>query len=62
MVPVTNSANAARLIRYTALGADAFAGCSAFLPGAGTALAGAAVTQAILEASVDTLLNSIALP
>jgi CubicO group peptidase (beta-lactamase class C family) len=62
MLLVTNSANTAQLIRYTGLGVDAFEGCAAFLPGAGSALAGAAVTQATLEASVDTLLNSISLP
>ena len=62
MLLVTNSANAQQLIRYTGLGVDAFEGCTAFLPGAGSALAGAAVTQATLEASIDTLLNSIALP
>ena len=62
MLLVTNSANTAQLIRYTGLGVDAFEGCAAFLPGAGSALPGAAVTQATLEASVDTLLNSISLP
>ena len=59
---VTNSANAEQLIRYTGLGVDAFEGCAAFLSGAGSALAGVAVTQATLLASIDTLLNSIALP
>jgi CubicO group peptidase (beta-lactamase class C family) len=62
MLLVTNSANAAQLIRYTGLGVNAFEGCTAFLPGAGSALAGAAVTQATLSAGIDTLLNSIALP
>ena len=62
MLLVTNSANAEQLIRYTGLGVDAFEGCAAFLSGAGSALAGAAVTQATLLASIDTLLNSIALP
>lgn len=62
MLLVTNSANAQQLIRYTGLVVDAFEGCTAFLPGAGNALAGAAVTQATLEASIDTLLNFIALP
>jgi hypothetical protein len=59
---VTNSANAAQVIRYTGLGADAFEGCTALLSGAGNAAAGSAVTQGSLEASVDTLLNAIALP
>jgi CubicO group peptidase (beta-lactamase class C family) len=59
---VTNSANAKQLIRYTSLGPDAFEGCTAFLSGAGNSAAGAVVTQATLEASIDTLLNSIALP
>jgi len=59
---VTNSANAVQLISYTGLGADAFDGCAALLPGAGSAAAGAVVTQATLSASIDTLLNSIALP
>jgi CubicO group peptidase (beta-lactamase class C family) len=62
MLLVINSAKAAQLIRYTGLGADAFEGCAALLPGAGSAAAGAAVTQATLEASIDTLLNSITLP
>jgi hypothetical protein len=62
MLLVTNSANAQQLIHYTGLGVDAFEGCTAFLPGTGSALAGAAVTQATLVTSVDTLLNSIALP
>ena len=62
MLLVANSANAQQLIRYAGLGVDAFEGCTAFLPGAGSALADAAVTQATLEASIDTLLNSIALP
>jgi hypothetical protein len=51
-----------QLIHYTGLGADAFEGCAALLPSAGSAAAGAAVTQATLEASVDALLNLIALP
>jgi CubicO group peptidase (beta-lactamase class C family) len=62
MLLATNSANAKQLIRYTGLGPDAFEGCTAFLSGAGNAASGAVVTQATLEASVDTLLNSIALP
>jgi hypothetical protein len=37
-------------------------GCAALLPGAGSAAAGAVVTQATLVASTDALLNSIALP
>ena len=61
MLLVTNSANAEQLIRYTGLGADAFEGCAALLPGAGSAAAGAVVTQATLETSIDALLNSIAL-
>jgi CubicO group peptidase (beta-lactamase class C family) len=59
---VPNTANAQQLIRYTGLGADAFEGCAALLPGAGDAAAGAVVTQATLEASIDALLNSSALP
>ena len=62
MLLVTNSADTAQLIRYTGLGVDAFEGCAAFLSGAGNALAGAAVTQATLQASIDTLLSSITLP
>lgn len=62
MLLVTNSANAQQLIRYTGLGVNAFEGCTAFLAAAGNALASAAVTQATLWASVDTLLNSIVLP
>jgi len=62
MLLVTNSANAEQLIRYTGLAADAFEGCAALLPGAGSAAAGTVVTQATLEASIDALLNSIALP
>lgn len=62
MLLVTNTANTGQLIRYTGLGVDAFEGCAAFLPGAGNALAGAAVTQATLWASIDTLLNTITLP
>jgi CubicO group peptidase (beta-lactamase class C family) len=62
MLLVTNSANAEQLIRYTGLGAHAFEGCAALLPGAGSAAAGAIVTQATLEASIDALLNLIALP
>jgi CubicO group peptidase (beta-lactamase class C family) len=62
MLLVTNTAHAAQVIRYTGLGTDAFEGCATLLPGAGSALAGAPVTQATLESSVDTLLNSIALP
>jgi CubicO group peptidase (beta-lactamase class C family) len=62
MLLVTNTANAAQLIRYTGLGPDAFEGCTALLSGAGNAAAGAVVTQATLEASIDSLLNSIALP
>ena len=61
MLLVTNSANAQRLIHYSGLGADAFEGCAALLPGAGSAAAGAVVTQATLETSIDALLNSIAL-
>jgi hypothetical protein len=62
MLLVTNTANAAQVIRYTGLGTDAFEGCAALLSGAGSAAAGAVVTQATLDTSVDTLLNSIALP
>jgi hypothetical protein len=62
MLLVTNSANAKQLIRYIGLGADAFEGCAALLPGAGSASAGAVVRQATFEASIDALLNSIALP
>lgn len=62
MLIVTNSANTGQLIRYTSLGVDAFEGCAAFLPGAGSALPGAAVTQATLVTSIDTLLDSITLP
>jgi hypothetical protein len=62
MLLVTNSANAQQVIRYTGLGADAFEGCAALLPGAGSAAAGAVVTQATLASSIDALLNSIALP
>ena len=61
MLLVTNSTNAQRLIDYSGLGADAFEGCAALLPGAGSAAAGAVVTQATLETSIDALLNSIAL-
>jgi CubicO group peptidase (beta-lactamase class C family) len=61
MLLVTNSAKAQQVIHYTGLGADAFEGCTALMSGAGTAAAGTAVTQATLEASIDTLLNSIAL-
>jgi CubicO group peptidase (beta-lactamase class C family) len=62
MLLVVNSANAVQAIRYTGLGPDAFEGCAALLPGAGSAAADAVVTQAKLEASIDALLNSIALP
>jgi CubicO group peptidase (beta-lactamase class C family) len=62
MLLVTDSANARQLIGYTGLGADAFEGCTALLPGAGSAEAGAVVAQATLEASIDTLLNLITLP
>ena len=62
MLLLTNSANVGQLIRYTGLGADAFEGCATLLPGAGSAAAGAVVTQATLDASIDALLNSIALP
>ena len=62
MLLVTNSTNAKQLIRYTGLGADAFEGCAALVPGAGSAAAGAVVTHATLEASIDALLTSIALP
>jgi CubicO group peptidase (beta-lactamase class C family) len=62
MLLVTNSANVGQLIRYTGLGSDAFEGCTALLSGAGNAAAGAVVTQATLAASIDALLNSIALP
>jgi hypothetical protein len=62
MLLVANSAKAQQVIRYTGLGADAFEGCTALLPSAGSVAAGAAVTQATLEASIDTLLNSITLP
>jgi CubicO group peptidase (beta-lactamase class C family) len=62
MLLVTNTANAAQVIRYTGLVANAFEGCTALLPGAGSASAGAAVTQATLASSVDALLNLIALP
>ncbi|HET9898352.1 MAG TPA: serine hydrolase [Streptosporangiaceae bacterium] len=62
MLAVTNTANTAQVIRYTGLGTDAFEGCTALLPGAGSAAAGALVTQASLESSIDTLLGSIALP
>ncbi len=62
MLLVSNSANAQQLIRYTGLGADAFEGCAALLPGAGSVAAGAVVTQATLATAVDTLLNAIALP
>jgi hypothetical protein len=62
MLLVTNSANAQQVIRYTGLGADAFEGCAALLPGGGSADAGAVVTQATLNSSIDALLDSIALP
>jgi CubicO group peptidase (beta-lactamase class C family) len=62
MLLVTDSANVGQVIRYTGLGADAFDGCAALLPGAGSAAAGAVVTQATLWASIDALLNSISLP
>jgi hypothetical protein len=62
MLLVTNSNNAAQLIRYTGLGADAFEGCTAILPGAGSAHSGAVVTQGTLASSIDALLNLIALP
>jgi hypothetical protein len=58
MLLLTNSANAAQLIRYTALGVDAFEGRTALLPGAGIAAAGTVVTQATLASGI----NSIALP
>jgi CubicO group peptidase (beta-lactamase class C family) len=57
-----NTANVTQVIRYTGVGADAFEGCTALLPGAGSVATGAAVTQATLEQSIDTLLNAIALP
>jgi hypothetical protein len=59
---MNNTANAAQVISYTGLGMNAFEGCTALLPGAESAAAGASVTQATLSSSVDTLLNSIALP
>jgi CubicO group peptidase (beta-lactamase class C family) len=59
---VTNSANVTQVIHYTGLGAGAFEGCTALLPGAGSAVAGALVMQATLEMSIDTLLSSITLP
>jgi len=62
MLLVTNAANAAQVIHYTGLGTNAFEGCTAILPGAGSAAAGSVVTQATLDSSVDTLLNSITLP
>jgi CubicO group peptidase (beta-lactamase class C family) len=62
MLLVTNSANAQQVVRYTGLGANAFEGCAALLPGAGSAPAGAVVTQATLSASIDAFLSSIALP
>jgi len=62
MLLMNNTANAAQVISYTGLGMNAFEGCTALLPGAGSAAAGASVTQATLSSSVDTLLNSIALP
>jgi hypothetical protein len=62
MLLVTTAAKKAQVIRYTGLGTDAFEGCTALLPGAGSAAIGAAVTQAELASSIDTLLNSIALP
>ncbi len=62
MLLVPNTANATQVIHYTGLGPDAFQGCTALLSGAGSALAGSSVTQAPLDSSVDTLLNSIALP
>jgi CubicO group peptidase (beta-lactamase class C family) len=62
MLLVTDSANVGQVIRYTGLGADAFEGCAALLPGAGSAAAGAVVTQATLWASIDALLNLISLP
>jgi CubicO group peptidase (beta-lactamase class C family) len=61
MLLVTNSANAPQVVRYTGLSGDVFEACEALLPGGGTALTGAAVTQATLEGSIDALLNSIAL-
>jgi CubicO group peptidase (beta-lactamase class C family) len=60
MLLVSNSSNAQQLIRYTGLAADAFDGCAALLPGAGTAAAGTVVTQATLG-GIDALLTSIAL-
>lgn len=62
MLLVTNSTNTEQLIRYTRLGVDSFEGCTAVPPGAVSALTGAAVTQAMLWATIDRLLNSIALP
>jgi CubicO group peptidase (beta-lactamase class C family) len=62
MLLVANSTNTAQVIRYTGLGVDAFEGCAALLSGAGSAATGAVVTQATLAASIDALLNSIALP
>jgi CubicO group peptidase (beta-lactamase class C family) len=62
MLLVPNSANAQQVIGYTGLGMDAFEGCTALLSSAGSAAAGAIVTQATLWSSIDALLNSIALP
>ncbi len=59
---VTNTAHAVQVIAYTGLGANAFEGCTALLPGGGAALSGAAVVQATLDSSINALLDQIALP
>jgi hypothetical protein len=53
MLLVNNAANAAQVIRYTGLGTNAFEGCTAILPGAGSATAGSAVAQATLDGNSD---------
>jgi CubicO group peptidase (beta-lactamase class C family) len=62
MLLVGNTAGARQVIGYTGLGNNAFEGCVALLPSAGSAAAGALVTQATLSSGIDALLNAIPLP
>jgi hypothetical protein len=62
MLLVTDTANAQQVIGYTGFGNNAFEGCVALLPTAGSAAAGAVVTQAKLFSGIDALLNAISLP
>jgi CubicO group peptidase (beta-lactamase class C family) len=63
MLAVTNSSGAQVAVRYTGVnpGANAFTGCSALLPGGGSATTGGLVAQSLPQ-SIDALLNSISLP